>query len=350
MNGELDAALRLISAHLGAHEPQDADDLRPPTLPTFSEYIAHLRTALPATTVRNYSSYWVVVEQEWAERRLDEPTATEISDLVQRHRRRAAVRSNSRGGRGAVMNMVSALRCVYRHAELDGLLTEKENPARRVARPRRLASPRHALTREQIIELGRVAATTGNDTELDALIVRLHVETACRRGGVLGLEVGDLDREDCLIRLHEKGETVRWQPVSPLLMTKLVEHVEHRGGEATTRKVLRYRSGRAITGRRYDYLIDRVRTHLPWAARLQVTPHWIRHTTLTFVEREFGEAVARAYAGHAPSGPSGATPIYTRAGIVEVAEALVAVTGQPHPLARAVRYPLAPTDPREGIV
>jgi integrase/recombinase XerC len=27
--------------------------------------------------------------------------------------------------------------------------------------------------------------------------------------------------------------------------------------------------------------------------------HWIRHTTLTWVERRFGHAVAQAYAGHA---------------------------------------------------
>ncbi|MEV6338683.1 hypothetical protein AB0M12_28670 [Nocardia vinacea] len=32
----------------------------------------------------------------------------------------------------------------------------------------------HALTVEQIHDLGRVAATTGNDPALDALIVRLH--------------------------------------------------------------------------------------------------------------------------------------------------------------------------------
>ena len=30
--------------------------------------------------------------------------------------------------------------------------------------------------------------------------------------------------------------------------------------------------------------------------------HWIRHTTLTWVERNFGYAVARAYAGHTDGG------------------------------------------------
>jgi hypothetical protein len=125
-------------------------------------------------------------------------------------------------------------------------------------------------------------------------------------------------------------------------MGKLLEHVDKRGGREATNKVLRYRDGRPITARRYDYLRTRVRQHLLWADRLQVSIHWVRHTTLTYVERDFGEAVARAYAGHAESGSNSATPIYTGASIVEVAEALVALTGQPHPLARKVRHPLAP--------
>ena len=48
---------------------------------------------------------------------------------------------------------------------------------------------------------------------LDSLILRLHTETACRRGGALALRPADLDPDQCLILLHEKGETVRWQPV-----------------------------------------------------------------------------------------------------------------------------------------
>jgi integrase/recombinase XerC len=60
----------------------------------------------------------------------------------------------------------------------------------------------------------------------------------------------------------------------------------------------------------------------------------IRHTTLTWVEQNFGYAVARAYAGHTDSGSeTGATATYVRANLAEVAAALVALTGEPHPLA-----------------
>ena len=63
-------------------------------------------------------------------------------------------------------------------------------------------------------------------------------------------------------------------------------------------------------------------------------PAETRHTTLTWVERNFGYAVAQAYAGHTDSGGDvGATATYVRASLSEVAAALAALTGEPHPLA-----------------
>ncbi len=66
--------------------------------------------------------------------------------------------------------------------------------------------------------------------------------------------------------------------------------------------------------------------------------HWIRHTTLTWVKgRNFGFAVAEAYAGHEDNRRGarsmGAMATYVRAGLPEVATALAALTGEPHPLA-----------------
>jgi hypothetical protein len=77
---------------------------------------------------------------------------------------------------------------------------------------------------------------------------------------------------------------VRWQPVSPTLMGRLVEHGRERhappGGQ-----LLRYANGRPITSRRYDHLWTRLGRHLPWVRTQQISTHWIRHTTLTWVER-----------------------------------------------------------------
>ena len=99
--------------------------------------------------------------------------------------------------------------------------------------------------------------------------------------------------------------------------------------------LLRYRGGRQVTERRYDGLWVRVGRELPWVRTQGISTHWIRHTTLTWVERNFGFAVARAYAGHADGRDDrvSVTSTYVRATLAEVATALSALTGEPHPLA-----------------
>ncbi len=221
---------------------------------------------------------------------------------------------------------------MYRHAVSDGLIAEANNPAVRVPKPRRLASTRRAIPDAGLAEILEVAGRTGNDPDLDLLVLRLHVETACRRGGALALRPVDLDRDQCLVRLQEKGETVRWQPVSPTLMSRLIDHHRDRVKQEVEGLLL-YRDGRPITSRRYDHLWKRIGARLPWVAAQQVSTHWIRHTTLTWVERNFGYAVARAYAGHNGRSDAGATSTYVRADVHEVASALSGLVGEPHPLA-----------------
>jgi integrase/recombinase XerC len=303
------------------------------SVPTFAEYVPVVAAAVSNGTCRAYGSYWNRVVEHWGSRRLDEPAPSEIRQLMAYVKTHVAARRNARGGRSAEEHLVAALRCLYRRAVDDGLIAEADNPARKVAKPRRLPTTRRALPDTRLAEINEAAATTGDDPELDTLLLRLHTETGCRRGGTLALRPSDLDPDQCLVLLREKGETVRWQPVSPTLMARLIEHARERhappGGQ-----LLRYADGHPITSRRYDHLWTRLGRQLPWVRTQQVSSHWIRHTTLTWVERNFGYAVARAYAGHTDGGSeTGATATYVRASLAEVAAALAALTGEPHPLA-----------------
>ncbi|MCX2729412.1 tyrosine-type recombinase/integrase [Saccharopolyspora sp. NFXS83] len=332
---ELDAA-RLVLARMGL-SPEDlvAHPQPKQVAPTFADYIPKVAQAVSAGTKRVYGSYWNRIIEHWGRRRLDEPTALEIKQLAEHVKTHVVARRNARGGRGAAEHLIAALRCVYNHAVADGWITDGDNPAKRVPKPRRLPTTRRGLPDSGLTEINHVAATTGNDPTLDALLIRLHTETACRRGGALALTARDLDPQQCLVLLHEKGGTARWQPVSPTLMRGLQEHAEHRGAAESGGQLLRYRHGEPITTRRYDHLWLRIGRHLPWVATQQISTHWLRHTTLTWVERHFGYAVARAYAGHTDTaGGDGTTTTYIRAGIDETAAALAALTGEPHPLAR----------------
>jgi integrase len=337
---EIDAALLLL-AKLGL----SVEDLTAgavtarPAVPTFAQFIPEVVEATSAGTLKCYGTYWNRVVGEWGARLLTEPTPLEIEQLGKRIRAARVVRRNGRDGSGAEENYVAAMRCVYRRAVANGFLTEAENPAAKVPKPRRQPNTRRALSGERIAELNEAASTTGNDPKLDSLLMRFHTETACRRGGALGIRRRDLDQTQCLVLLREKGGTQRWQPVSPTLMRYLIAHWDERGDgdPGSSAQLLRYINGHPITYRRYDHLWDRIGRHLPWVATQGISAHWLRHTVITWVERTFGYAVAREFAGHTGSGGDvGVTATYIKADITEVAAAVAALTGEPHPLAPAV--------------
>jgi integrase/recombinase XerC len=304
-------------------------------VPTFGNYIPVVQAAVSKATRQTYLPYWTRILDDWADLELTTPTPSDIKQLAEKVRQNAVVRRNARQGRGAVELFIAALRCVYQHAVDDELISEPQNAARKVRKPLRLPSGRFALPTDRLSQINHVAATTGNDPELDSLLLRFHQETAARRGGALAMRTPhDLDPDQSLVCLHEKGGTTRWQPVSRTLMQALLEHSDTRSAPPGE-QLLRYQNGTPLTRRRYDSLWNRLGRHLRWVSAQQVTTHWLRHTTLTWVERNFSYAIARAYAGHLEhSGDIGTTVTYVKAGIHEVATALAALTSEPHPLAR----------------
>jgi len=230
----------------------------------------------------------------WGVRPVDTIAASDIEAL---QRQAIAVARKRRTSRGREHVMVAA-RAVFNRAVADGLLDAATNPAHRVQKPRRLPSTCRALTPGELDAINVAARSSGNDVVLDALLLRLHTETACRRGGALALRLMDLDVDRGLVRLREKGGTLRWQPITVHLATRLAEHARARGSVLSTDSLLRYRDGRALTSRRYDHLWHRIGQQLPWVAAQGISTHWLRHTTLTWVERHFEYGIARAYAGH----------------------------------------------------
>ncbi|WP_238598128.1 tyrosine-type recombinase/integrase [Saccharothrix sp. ALI-22-I] len=213
---------------------------------------------------------------------IDEVKPSDVSALRQRATRQAQVRSNERKGRYAGESAVRAMRMFFRLAIADGLLSPGANPAMHVEIPRRLPTVRRALTHKEVTAINHVVVTTGEDVALDSLLMRLHLETACRRSGALGIRLMDVNTQACAVRLREKFGTERWQPISPTTVAALTEHARERGARLPDDRLLRYSNGRPLTGRRYDLLWKRVRARLPWAATLGVSMHWMRHTTLTW--------------------------------------------------------------------
>jgi hypothetical protein len=105
----VDAAL-LILERMGL-SPDDlaAAPRQRPAVPTFADYVPVVSATVTGGTRRAYGSYWNRVTDQWGARRLDEPTPSEIRQLVAYVKAHVVPRRNARGGRGAAENLIAAL-------------------------------------------------------------------------------------------------------------------------------------------------------------------------------------------------------------------------------------------------
>jgi integrase len=308
------------------------DDLRwtPVIAPTIAEYLPVVIAATAEGARRTYCTYWDRILVAFGDRRLDEVRVTDVEVLMHDVVAHAVIRHNTRGGVYAAEHLLAALRAIYTRAVADNLIPPHLDPAARVRKPRRPATNRRALTSGELSAINHAAACSGDDVALDSLLLRLHSETVCRRGAAILLRQNDLDETWCLVRLREKNNNTRWQPASPTLVRALAAHRDRRGTGMPDEPLLRYKTGVPLTTRRYDHLWTRLGTELPWVAAQGITTHWLRHTTITWVERHFGYGVARAYAGHTDT-TGAVTTTYIRGQPREIAHALSILTGETHP-------------------
>ncbi len=179
------AAARLLLTQMGI-SPTDLVTVGA-TVPTFAEIVPRVRETLKAGTKRTYGTHLDRLEQQWPDRHLDQVGKPDLDEMARAIQLGARVNRASRGGASAVEHFISAVRCVYRYAEDHGWIRPCDNPARQLTIPVRRPSHRYAIPSGQLAEICRTAATTGDDPELDALILHLHIETACRRGSALAL-------------------------------------------------------------------------------------------------------------------------------------------------------------------
>jgi integrase/recombinase XerC len=296
--------------------------------PTLAEYVETVAPSFGEGTAGTYRSYWRLAVARFGDRPVDSIDADDCGVVLVDAVRRAQQRRPGSDGRSSRENCIAALRALFGRAERAGLITK--NPARELDKPRRRASRRRALDDAELAEAIDAVRTTSQDPDLDLLLVRFHLESGARREGALNLRLGDLDSRRSTVLLREKFGLEREQPIPPSLLAALDAHAQSRGAARNQDPVFRTKRDRPITRRRYNTLFDGAQAALPWTARTPVTAHALRHTAGTAIERIAGYSVAGAFFGHAPSTVTG---IYSRARLDEVAAAVAALTGEPHPLA-----------------
>ena len=206
-----------------------------------------------------------------------------------------------------------------------------DNPVKGVQRVRKAATKRRGLTHKQVEEVMQVALNGGNDPILDYLLLWTLLETAARIGGLLKLQLGDIRMEEglCTLDLHEKRDTERFQPITQALHDALLELALSRGSVGPTDPVFRYHpdsqgKGNPMQAKRFETLWRRISAELPWVEEKGVSSHWIRHTTVTWIDRAFNSTMAQAFAGHTPANVTAGYSVPTPE---ELAAAHAALTG-----------------------
>ncbi|MFD0525536.1 tyrosine-type recombinase/integrase [Paractinoplanes durhamensis] len=210
------------------------------TVPTVAQFVPQVAEVTSPTTRRTYGTYWKLMVAMIGTLGLDQVKPIDIARVAATARDKSVQRRNGRGGVGAQENAISAMRVIFRHAVANKLVGE--SPALAVPKPRRKKSTRRGLSDDEVFQVWEVVASGGDDPELDALLLRFFLETGARRGGALGLRLRDVNTDRQQVRLFEKGDTQRWQPISATLLDALLAHAHHRGARDPDESVFRYRA------------------------------------------------------------------------------------------------------------
>ena len=273
-----------------------------PTIDVFIEVA--LATATEATRgVYGPALYWYAAQvREDGERigslRVNVPTGHDLDVLVALRQVEALRDPRARHGRCAGEHLVGALRLLYRQAARANYLLTSSSPASDLKLPRRPKSTRRDLDADELRELFEFAIALAEDPELVETYLWLLRETAARRGGALSLRLGGLDHRRRTCHLIEKGREERDNPASRSLLVRLDSFARSRGASHPDDRVLRFRDGHPFSNRGVNCIFAAVQAELPWAEALGVSSHFIKHTTLTDIERVAGYRVAQAYGGH----------------------------------------------------
>jgi integrase/recombinase XerD len=175
----------------------------------------------------------------------------------------------------------ACLRSFYRHLRRDGLLDT--DPTASIAAPRRGRKLPQVLSRGEVDKLLAQPRGTAPTDLRDRALLELMYACGLRASEAIGLEVGDVDTEDGVLRARGKGSKERVVPVGQQATTAVCRYLERGrpalvGAGTESHLFVNFRGG-ALT-RQGLYKI--VRRHALTAGLAdRMSPHTLRHTFAT---------------------------------------------------------------------
>ncbi len=265
----------------------------PPSLTEWIDrFLVHLRYQRNASehTVRNYESdlrlfrHHLTHTPDGTER--PEPELGQIDNLTIRE---FLGRLHQRGNRkSSTARRLAAIRSFMKFLSKEGAIST--NPAKLVASPRKEKRLPDFLSIGAVTELVEAPDAASVLGRRDQAIMELLYATGLRASELAGLDLGDLDLNERLVRVLGKGRKERLVPFGRKAGEALDRYLQVRGeiegrsrknvsaGSSTEAVFLNSRGSR-LTTRSLGKIVNKYVACL--AVRLKVHPHTLRHTFAT---------------------------------------------------------------------
>jgi integrase/recombinase XerD len=175
----------------------------------------------------------------------------------------------------------ACLRSFYRHLRREGL--RESDPTSTLSAPRRSRKLPQVLTRGEVEKLLSQPSGTDPPALRDRALLELMYASGLRASEAIGLELGDLDREERLLRARGKGSKERIVPIGGQALKALTAYLE-RGRPKLVKDrpeehlFVNFRGGQLTRQGLYKI----VRRHALSAGLAdRMSPHTLRHTFAT---------------------------------------------------------------------
>lgn len=203
-----------------------------------------------------------------------EPEPHEIEHLLVRRYLAHLHRGHKKSSIG---RKLAAIRALFKYLFREGMVTK--NPAELVNTPKKEKSLPFHLTIDEVTALVEAPAGDGTLQHRDRAILEILYSCGLRVSELTGLDVGDADLHDAVVRVMGKGGKERIVPIGRKAVAAVSSYLAARGGPAADAPLLVNSRGGRLTPRSVARILDKYLLKL--ATMKKVSPHKLRHTFAT---------------------------------------------------------------------
>jgi integrase/recombinase XerC len=183
-----------------------------------------------------------------------------------------------------ISRKVTALRTFFKYLLREGMV--KNNPAEMIQAPRIEKYIPVFLSVDEMLALLKADGVTGATAFRDRAIIELFYSSGIRLSELVGLNTGDIDFIQGLIKVRGKGRKERVVPVGDPALAALREYLENRKEISETLSyggskdpVFVGKSGVRLSARTVARILDKM--VLVSGLKRKISPHVLRHTFAT---------------------------------------------------------------------